>query len=78
MKSKTKKAQDEISPIIESQGKQGNGIMGFTIKHGDGTFKNVMQTFTLENKESVLAELRIEQAKAIKQTPIKRKIKEKP
>jgi hypothetical protein len=77
MKSKIKIDRDAVSPIIESHDSHGNGLMGFTIKHEDGTFQNIMQPFTFESKESVLAKLKIEQAKAIKQTSKKRKAKEK-
>lgn len=68
MKTKNEQSTKEIvSPIFESYDKQGNGILGFTIKHEDGTFKNIMQSFTVRNRDLVLAELTIERESTLKQ-----------
>lgn len=67
---KTKNEQnisETVSPIFESSDKLGNGILGFTIKHEDGTFKNVMQSFTAGNRDLVLAELTIERESTLNQ-----------
>ena len=64
---KTGKITPDVSPIIESYDKNGSGILGFTIKHQDGSFENVMQSFTVRNRDLVLAELEIQRDLALKQ-----------
>lgn len=68
MKTKNEQSTKEtVSPIFESYDKQGNGILGFTIKHEDGSFENIMQSFTVRNRDLVLAELTIERESTLKQ-----------
>ncbi len=63
---KQDKKQLIISPIVETCAKNGGGLLGFTIKHEDGSFENVMKAFTVQNHDQVLAELSLERKLTLK------------
>lgn len=46
-----------ISPICEIRGTNGRGILGFTINNPDGTFDNIIRSFTVDNHNMILAEI---------------------
>ncbi len=47
----------DISAIIETYDKDGNGLLGFTIKHQDCSFENIIRDFDIQSKDIVYQEL---------------------
>jgi len=46
-----------VSQICEIRGTNGRGILGFTINNPDGTFENIIRSFTVGNHNLILGEI---------------------
>ena len=52
--------EQTVSSIFETQDPDGSGTLGFTINKADGSFKNIMRSYSAQDHDLVLAELKKE------------------